>query len=139
MENVKSLVERDSHTIQSVSADEEECVARLDLSMLKDDSEGDKEFETELIQLFIRDAARRLDSLESAIGGAEVKRVHLEAHTVKGICAGIGAHLMQEIAFELEQKGSVGKLTGAEGLLDSLRDEYAIVRQELEEYLVKMS
>ncbi len=113
----------------------EESAVRLDLSLLRDDSEGDVAFEQELIRLFLRDAERRLNTLEEAIGKSESEVVHLEAHTVKGICAGIGAQIMREIAFELEQQGSQGQLGEAPGLLGSLRREYEEVRQELEQYL----
>jgi HPt (histidine-containing phosphotransfer) domain-containing protein len=107
----------------------------LDLRVIQDDSEGDREFEEQLIHLFIRDARKRLGNLEAAIEGNKADQVHLEAHTVKGICAGIGAVAMGQLAMELEHKGSRGDLSEARGLLDLLRSEYGHVERKLEEYL----
>lgn len=92
--------------------------SHLDLSVIQNDSEGDREFEQQLIRLFIKDARRRITSLEQAIGEGRAETVHLEAHTVKGICAGIGAMAMMQLAFELERRGSGGNLDGAGGLLE---------------------
>ncbi|MCB9473873.1 MAG: response regulator [Candidatus Delongbacteria bacterium] len=108
---------------------------RLNLKVIQDDSDGDHEFESQLIQLFIRDARRRMGSLEQAIGDGNAGTVHLEAHTVKGICAGIGAMAMCQLAYELEQRSSSGNLAGAGELLDSLRAEYGYVEQQLDAYL----
>ena len=78
---------------------------------------------------------RRMGSLEQAIGDGNAGTVHLEAHTVKGICAGIGAMAMCQLAYELEQRSSSGNLAGAGELLDSLRAEHGYVEQQLDAYL----
>lgn len=85
----------------------------VDLRRLKDLSGGDKDFEHEIIDLFLKDTLRHLTRLETAINEGDSSDVEMAAHSIKGAAANMGAEKFRKFAHALELKGKAGTLQGA--------------------------
>jgi PAS domain S-box-containing protein len=107
----------------------------VQIQRIQEISEGDMEFEQELIKSFLLDTQERLLAIESAIRENDDEAVRREAHGMKGASANAGAKRLQEIASRLEQTGTRGKLDGVSELMGSLKVEFEQVRDYLQAYL----
>jgi two-component system sensor histidine kinase/response regulator len=85
----------------------------VDLRRLKDLSGGDRDFEHEIIDLFLKDTSLHLARLETAIKEEDPPSVEASAHSIKGAAANMGAEKFRKLAHELELKGKAGDLHGA--------------------------
>jgi histidine phosphotransfer protein HptB len=99
----------------------------INLQYLNQISDGDKEFELELLNLFIEDAKIHLDAAAIATKSQDHKALEREAHHLKGSSANVGAQLMQSLAYDIEQQ-SLKHST--EGVGEKLK--------ELQSYLVEI-
>lgn len=79
-------------------------VTPINLEYLNQISEGDQEFESELLSLFIDDAKQHIQAAEAAIEVGDFKTLEREAHHLKGSSGNVGAQFMQSIAYDLEQE-----------------------------------
>jgi two-component system sensor histidine kinase/response regulator len=107
----------------------------VDIERIHELTEGDRDFEQELIESFLLDTRQRLADLEEALrkrNGEEVKR---QTHTIKGSSANAGARGMQEIARRMEMVDSVEAPGMALELLDDLKSEFRRVDEYLQRYL----
>jgi PAS domain S-box-containing protein len=89
----------------------------IDWQQLHQLSEGSKEFELELLQMFVEDTQARLEALKLAIAAADFLQVEQQAHHLKGASANIGAKTMYPSTAMLEQKARTQDLTGSDELL----------------------
>ena len=78
----------------------------------------------ELIDLFAKDAPRRMVQLRLALEQGDARRVMQIAHSLKGSSANLGARDMAGICNQLEQRGHHGDLNGGHQLQDELEREY---------------
>jgi len=78
-----------------------------------------------LIEIFIKEATQRLESLRQALVVADAKRVAREAHTLRSSSAYFHAHHMQEAAALLEEMADRGDLSNARPALRLLEDTCA--------------
>ncbi len=76
----------------------------INLEYLNQISEGDQEFELELLNLFIEDAESHLGAAITAIINQDYKALEREAHHLKGSSGNVGAQNMRELAYALEQE-----------------------------------
>jgi histidine phosphotransfer protein HptB len=76
----------------------------INLQYLNQVSDGDQDFELELLNLFIEDAQYHLDAATEAIALQDCKALEREAHHLKGSSSNVGAQSMQAIAYSIEQQ-----------------------------------
>jgi len=110
----------------------EEVASHLDvdaLEMLKEIMEDDF---TMLVNTFLTDAAERITQIKEAIGSKTAEDIRRASHSFKGSSANIGAHALHELCMQLEHSGSQGIVDGAEGLCESIEQEFVAVQQLLE-------
>lgn len=74
----------------------------IDRSLLHEYSDGDRDFEQELLHLFVNDTQQHLASLKAAISNQNFDIATREAHHIKGASAHVGAVAMFAIATEVE-------------------------------------
>ena len=74
----------------------------IDRSLLHEYSDGDRDFEQELLHLFVDDTQQHLASLKAAISNQNFDIATREAHHIKGASAHVGAVAMFAIATEVE-------------------------------------
>jgi len=110
----------------------------IDLSRIQETSDGDTEFEIELIEMYLEDAEMHLGTIQKGIEDADAPSVKRAAHTLKGSSANIGANAIRSTAYVLEQRGAVGDLEGAEADLAELREVFTGTAGAFREYLAKI-
>ena len=104
----------------------------VDLKRLEDLTGGDKAFEHELIDLFLKDTTRHLTRLEAVIKDADSSSVEASAHSIKGAAANMGAEKFRKLAHGLELKGKTGALYGAPEDLAHLMSAFEEVKRFFE-------
>lgn len=104
----------------------------VDLQQALANMEGDVELLQEIVEVFLEVAPEQLDELTAGIEAGEVGSVGTLAHGMKGGAANIGADAFVAAAHELEQLARDGSLSGAQELLENLRDEFNTLRAVLE-------
>jgi len=99
----------------------------VDLSNLRELTDGDKELEAELFEEFIESSQKLLATLENSDSPTEWSKA---AHALKGISANLGAMTLSEIARTAQEKD--GALSSEKlQLLNALKHENAKVIQFL--------
>lgn len=89
----------------------------IDWQQLHQLSEGDAEFELELLQMFVEDAHSHLELAKAAITANDMQQLKREAHHLKGTSANTGATTMSLTAEKLEQLARNQQLEGAASLV----------------------
>jgi PAS domain S-box-containing protein len=93
---------------------------------------GDRAFVVELVDTFVRDAPRLLETLRGALADAEAQRLRRAAHTLKSNGRLFGATTLAELCQELEAIAKAGSLAGAAELVARIDEEYARVADALQ-------
>lgn len=81
---------------------------------------GGKDFLLRMIDNFIVQAPKRLQSTRKSLETGDLKSIHLMAHSLKASSANLGAAKVQEIAERLEEMASIGLRDHIGGGLDVL-------------------
>lgn len=76
----------------------------IDLEYLNQISEGDTDFELELLQVFVEDTLEHLEASRQAIATGDYNQLAREAHHMKGASGNVGSQAMQLLATELEHQ-----------------------------------
>ena len=111
----------------------------VNLTRIQETSDGDLEFEVELINMYLDDAEQHLGDIKQAMDSKDAKALRHAAHTLKGASANIGAVGMQQIALEIESAGSEAKLDNLGELWTQLQANMAQTRAFYENYLSTIS
>ena len=96
----------------------------LDLDGTLDNLGGDPELLKELLDFFMELAPGQLDDLQAVVEAGDVAAVDLQAHSMKGGAANVGAVRVREVARELEMLAKSGSLEGAAELYRRMRAEF---------------
>lgn len=92
-----------------------------------------KEFVVKMANKFVEDATACVTAIEQAIDNHESIRLSETAHGLKGICRNMGADILAQVAYELEQ-ASAGKLNREiPTFLGKICQEFQRVRVALKE------
>ncbi|MDH3514184.1 MAG: response regulator [Gammaproteobacteria bacterium] len=87
--------------------------------------------DAKLVEIFVREATQRLDSLRAAMAANDTRRAAREAHTLKSSSAYFQAHAMHEAAARLEEMADHGQLEDARPVLSRLEEAYAQLHARL--------
>ncbi|MBD2179063.1 Hpt domain-containing protein [Pseudanabaena sp. FACHB-1998] len=79
-----------------------EKLSPIDLDQLNQISEGDLEFEVEVLQVYIEDVMQRITIIGEAIATSDLSPIMKEAHHIKGSSSNVGALQMRNLAIQLE-------------------------------------
>lgn len=93
--------------------------------------EGEPDFLSALVDMFVEDTGTRLISLQVAIRQLDALAVEGEAHALKGSCANFGARPMVAVCNQLEASSRMGDLATAPALINQLLVEFDRVRAAL--------
>jgi HPt (histidine-containing phosphotransfer) domain-containing protein len=92
-----------------------------------------KEFVVKMVQKFVEDATDCVTAITKAIDNQEAIQLTETAHGLKGICRNMGADVLAQIAYELEQ-ASAGKLNrDIPAFLGRIHQEFQRVQAALKE------
>lgn len=84
-----------------------------------------------LVEIFVKEATQRLESLRDALVFDDARRAAREAHTLKSSSAYLQAADMREAAAQLEDMADKGQLDQAQPVLQKLEEAYARLRDNL--------
>jgi histidine phosphotransfer protein HptB len=76
----------------------------IDLVYLQQLSEGDTEFEIDLLEVYLEDCKLHLETIKTAIADLDYPTLSAEFHQLKGASGMVGALNLQELFRELEHK-----------------------------------
>lgn len=103
----------------------------LDRSRLRDLTEGDAEFERELLETFVASARVMLAELRAGLMARDAVAIAKEAHALKGVSLNVGATSMAKFAAELERAARSGKVESIDVTLEQMRSEEHALWSEL--------
>ncbi len=124
--------------IKEPEADETETVKTekiFDLEGLMDRLEGNQTYLTKLLVICINSTTEHMASLTDAISRNNSTDIRLEAHTIKGASANIGAHVMMKIAESMEIAAKSGELSGMEESYLKLKQSFQEFKSVAEKHL----
>lgn len=87
---------------------------------------GGKEFLLRMMDNFMVQAPKRIESMRASLQSSDLKAIHLIAHSLKASAANLGAAKVQETAERLEEMASIGlkeHIGEALGILQTVLDE----------------
>ena len=84
-----------------------------------------------LVEIFVKEATQRLDSLRKAVASNDAQRAAREAHTLKSSSAYFHADAMHDAAARLEEMADSGQLSKAKPELEKLEAAYARLHANL--------
>ncbi len=93
----------------------------------------DNEVVLEIINIFIDEYPERMTTLRKNIDEKDFDQLKFNAHSLKGVVANFVAPQVQELARQLEIKGSDKDLADVDALYESLNEKTGIVIDELKE------
>ncbi|MFY9223768.1 MAG: response regulator [Blastocatellia bacterium] len=93
-------------------------------SLLQIQVPGEPNLLLELIDMFVKDAPKKLDILRNALQQSNFVEVRRIAHTLKGSSGSLGANQMMKICAEMEQRCKNNSFEGLENLLLQLEMEF---------------
>ncbi|MDQ3302653.1 MAG: response regulator [Actinomycetota bacterium] len=109
----------------------------VDHSKLEDlrelQEEGEPDILEELVEIFLGDAPRQLETLREATETVDARSVKRIAHTLKGSCGNMGAVRMAALCGELEAIGHSEDLGAAPAHIFRLEEEFGRVRAAFEQ------
>lgn len=85
----------------------------VDFSRIQETSDGDMEFEGELIEMYLEDAREHLNNILGLLGGSDAETLKSASHTLKGSSANIGAVGVQTVAGAIEKAAADGQVAPA--------------------------
>lgn len=92
----------------------------IDWHQLHQLSDGNEEFERELLQIFFVETKTRLQLLEAAIATQDYDTLQYLAHQIKGASGNVGLREMWQTAAQLEQDARRREITHSQTLLAHL-------------------
>ncbi len=104
----------------------------IDWNQLSQLSDGNQDFEVELIKLFFVETKTLLILLAEAIALQDLRRVEHIAHQLKGSSGNMGFRAMSQIAGQLEQQAQQQNLNLASSLLHELTQRILEIQNFLE-------
>ncbi|PZO41099.1 MAG: Hpt domain-containing protein [Pseudanabaena frigida] len=107
----------------------------IDLEQLNQISEGDIEFEIEVLQVYIEDIMQRIDKIRGEFSSNDLAQVLREAHHIKGASSNVGALQMQALAEQIEKLDlncdSEKILTILNDMLEKMKDIELFVAEKM--------
>lgn len=111
-----------SQSQRSVPLSQKQSKLAIDWGQLCQLSDGNQDFEMELIKLFFVETKTLLGQLSTAIACQDCPRVEHLAHQLKGSSGNMGFRKMSAIAGQLEGQSKQKNLTNAPILLQALTE-----------------
>lgn len=107
-------------------------VDRLTLENLLAMFNGDKAFVYQVLDTYLADGLRLLDTLQKSLAAGSAVDLQRAAHSLKSNSANVGALTLSSLSRELEELSRQGNLNDAPALLAQLTSEFQLVQAELQ-------
>ncbi len=100
----------------------------FDKSTLLERLGNDEEIYTEVIQLFLEDMPLEIEVLQQAFANNDTTLVKRQAHTIKGVAANVGAKVLQETAFQIENNVKENERIQNDKMLTRIKEDFGKVK-----------
>lgn len=107
----------------------------INLEQLHQISEGDIEFEIEVLQVYVEDVLQRIEIIREAIASNDHTQIMKEAHHIKGSSSNVGALQMRDLAVQLEDLNLDQDLAKALNILEDM----LVKMQAVEDFIAEKS
>lgn len=111
----------------------------VDFTRIQETSDGDMEFEVELIEMYLEDAGDHAQTLLGILDSTNHEEIKQVAHTLKGSSANIGATLVQEVTAVIEKSASLGDMGDTESHSRKLKNAIAETETAFRAYIKEHS
>ncbi len=91
----------------------------------------DEELAGTILQGFLEDIPRQIDALRDYLEAGDIAGAELQAHSIKGASANVGAEHLRAVALELEQAGKNGDLESIKMRMDELGATFEELKETL--------
>src|SRR5687768_10587816 len=95
----------------------------IDRLRLRDLTDGDTEFERELLEAFVASARVLMAELRAGLMARNAAAIAKEAHALKGVSLNVGATSLAKFAAEIDMAARAGKVDPIDVTLEQLRSE----------------
>jgi len=95
-------------------------------------SEGEPDFLTELIDIYLEDAAHLVEEMGTALAGGHGGTASRAAHTLKSSSGNMGARTLSQMCLDLELASKEGDLGVAQAIYGELAKEFSLVKDRLQ-------
>ena len=93
---------------------------------------GDRDLARAVASGFLEDIPTQIQILKDRLAASDQPVSRRQAHTIKGAAAAVGAPLLREVAWQMEEAATAGQLDRAMGMLDRLDEEFERLKLALE-------
>lgn len=107
----------------------------INLERIREISEGDLEFERDLITLFISDTKKYFERINDAFELKDLDELKAKSHSLKGSFANMGLKKLASLAAEMEDSAKAGDIKEAAKIFDQMKAEFEYVEKCLKEYI----
>ena len=111
----------------------------LDLEQLHQISEGDIEFEFEVLQVYVEDVSQRLEVIRESCLRGDRTPLMAESHHVKGSSSNVGALQIRDLAAQIEKLGKSDDLAQVSGEIIDLIDQVLELIKKIEQFITESS
>ena len=94
---------------------------------------NDRELARMVLAGFLEDAPVQIRKLKDSLGSGDAAGAQLQAHTIKGAAANLGAPALHQVALELETMGKAGRLEETLEVMPRLETEFERLKQAIEQ------
>ena len=119
---------RDSRKIKKEKGGEVASMNIFDKSALLERLGNDEETFTEVIQMFLEDMPLEIEVLQQAFAKNDTALVQRQAHTIKGVAANVGATVLQETAFRIENSFKESEKIQNDTMLNKIKADFGKVK-----------
>lgn len=109
----------------------------MDFARLAEITEGDADFERQLLSTFLRDLEEKIEVLEEAIAGHDFGAVILEAHNLKGAATNMGALPLRVATEQCEMAARQSRISECRVALDAMRTHYDRLQEVIAAHLTQ--
>jgi HPt (histidine-containing phosphotransfer) domain-containing protein len=96
---------------------------------------GEADVLGEILNLFLDEVPKKIDSLRRAVTTGDALQVQRIAHSLKGSSGNIGARAMYDVCRQLDDRAKSGELARLQPLVEALDAEYGKVERAIERLL----
>lgn len=96
----------------------------IDFARLAEITEGDLDFERQLLSTFLRDVEERIEVLAEAIAGHDFGVVILEGHNLKGAATNMGALPLRAATEQCEMAARQSRAAECRTALEKMRERF---------------
>jgi len=123
----------DNLTLETQQHFAEPVAARFNKDALLRRLMGDRELAVAVLRGFLEDAPSQLKQLCARLDDSDAPGARLQAHTLKGAAATVGAEALQAIALEIEADASEARLERCPGFLVRAIGEFERFKKTVEQ------